>query len=70
MFIMRLFLHQCIHRHTGGLEMTLSITRLMIYIHRHIGGLETFVITAIGQLALHRHIGGLENNSCIFKRIN
>ena len=49
-----------IHRHTGGLEMSVNSRLGHFRIHRHTGGLENNINDFNNATIIHRHTGGLE----------
>ena len=53
-------LQPLLHRHIGGLEITIYNDVYSGVLHRHIGGLENLKCDTNHHIKLHRHIGGLE----------
>ena len=52
--------HHIIHRHTGGLEISMRHRHRVPGIHRHTGGLEICAYYVLKLGTIHRHTGGLE----------
>ena len=52
---------QSVNRHTGGLEINLSLLHEGRIVNRHTGGLENWLAQSLPLVGVNRHTGGLES---------